>query len=69
MDGLIHLAPTPAVFEAMIKGGKTQQTSCMFLSSTIKPGLDLVRRFGKFVDGGWLEGTKGVEKQSVRHLF
>lgn len=45
-DGVAHLDPPAAVFEAMLEGWQTQQRA-RFLKAdgTIKPRLDLVRRF------------------------
>jgi integrase/recombinase XerD len=48
-DGVVHLDPEPAVFEAMLTGWATQQRA-RFLKAdgTITPRLDLVRRFARF---------------------
>jgi site-specific recombinase XerD len=48
-DGVVHLDPAPAVFEAMLTGWATQQRA-RFLKddSTIKPRLDLIRKFSRF---------------------
>lgn len=48
-DGVVHLEPARAVFEAMLTGWATQQRS-RFLkaTSTIKPRLDLIRRFAGY---------------------
>jgi hypothetical protein len=47
--GVVHLDRPSAVFEAMLEGWATQQRA-RFLKdrSTIKPRLDLVRRFARF---------------------
>lgn len=47
-EGVVHLDPASAVFEAMLEGWATQQRA-RFLKgvSTIKPRLDLVRRFAE----------------------
>ena len=49
VDGVVHLDPEPAVFEAMLTGWATQQRA-RFLKDegTIGPRLDLVRRFARF---------------------
>jgi integrase/recombinase XerD len=48
-SGVVHLDPASAVFEAMLEGWETQQRA-RFLKgvSTIKPRLDLIRRFSRF---------------------
>ena len=48
-DGVVHLDPAAAVFEAMLEGWATQQRA-RFLKEggTIKPRLELVRRFARF---------------------
>ena len=50
-NGVVHLDPATAVFEAMLEGWKTQQRA-RFLKAdgTIKPRLDLVRRFAEFTN-------------------
>ena len=49
VDGVVHLDPAPAMFEAMLTGWETQQRA-RFLKgpATIKPRLDLIRRFARF---------------------
>ncbi len=48
-DGVVHLDPAPAVFEAMLEGWTRQQrTRFLKWESTIKPRLSLVRRFAAF---------------------
>lgn len=49
VDGVAHLDPAPAVFEAMLEGWTIQQRA-RFLKSvgTIKPRVDLVRRLARF---------------------
>ncbi|MGH3829825.1 MAG: hypothetical protein ACRDRS_05135 [Pseudonocardiaceae bacterium] len=49
VDGVVHLDPAPAVFEAMLDGWGIQQRS-RFLKAdgTIKPRVDLVRRLARF---------------------
>ena len=49
-DGVIHLNPQEAVFEAMLEGWSTQQQSRMLRIDTIKPRLTLVRRFLEFTN-------------------
>ena len=48
-DGVVHLDRPAAVFEAMLEGWATQQRA-RFLKEggTIRPRLDLVRRFARF---------------------
>jgi integrase/recombinase XerD len=50
-DGVVHLDPESAMFEAMLEGWATQQRS-RFLKEkgTISPRLDLVRRLAKFAN-------------------
>ena len=49
--GVVHLDPEQAVFEAMLTGWATQQRA-RFLKAdgTIKPRLDLVRRFADYTN-------------------
>lgn len=62
IDDVIHLDPGSAVFDAMIKGWKTQQMSRMLSLSTIEPRLDLIRRFEKFVEAyPWKWNPSDVE--------
>jgi len=48
VDGVAHLDPEPAAFEAMLDGWATQQRSRFLRATTIKPRVDLVRRFAAF---------------------
>jgi uncharacterized protein YfaQ (DUF2300 family) len=50
-EDVVHLDPESAVFEAMLEGWKTQQRA-RFLKTdgTIKPRLDLVRRFAEYAN-------------------
>jgi integrase/recombinase XerD len=47
-DGVAYLDPQTAVFEATLEGWDRQQRSRFLRESTIKPRLDLVRRFATF---------------------
>ena len=48
-DGVVHLDPAPAVFEAMLEGwARQQRTRFLKWEGTIKPRLSLVRRFAAF---------------------
>ncbi|HEY6425093.1 MAG TPA: tyrosine-type recombinase/integrase [Pseudonocardiaceae bacterium] len=49
VDGVVHLDPAPAVFEAMLEGWTIQQRA-RFLKAvgTIQPRVDLVRRLARF---------------------
>ncbi|MEV5506557.1 tyrosine-type recombinase/integrase [Streptomyces orinoci] len=50
-DGVVHLDPEPAVFEAMLEGwARQQRTRFLKWDATIKPRLSLVRRFAEFAD-------------------
>lgn len=51
VDGVVHLDPASAVFEAMLQGWATQQRA-RFLkeAATIQPRLDLVRRLARFTN-------------------
>lgn len=47
--GVRHLDPSPAVFEAMLAGWTLQQRSRFLrVEGTIKPRVELVRRFARF---------------------
>ena len=50
-DGVVHLEPEQAVFEAMLAGWERQQRT-RFLSDegTIAPRLSLVRRMAEFTN-------------------
>lgn len=51
VDGVVHLDPASAVFEAMLEGWKTQQRARFLkVNGTIQPRLDLVRRFAEFTN-------------------
>jgi integrase/recombinase XerD len=48
-DGVVHLDPAQAVFDAMLEGwARQQRTRFLKWDSTIKPRLSLVRRFAAF---------------------
>jgi integrase/recombinase XerD len=48
VEGVVHLDPAPAVFEAMLDGWATQQRARFLKADTIGGRLDLVRRFASF---------------------
>ncbi|MGH3607846.1 MAG: site-specific integrase, partial [Pseudonocardiaceae bacterium] len=50
-EGVVHLDPESASFEAMLEGWRTQQRA-RFLKAdgTIRPRLDLVRRFAEYTN-------------------
>jgi integrase/recombinase XerD len=49
-DGVVHLDPASAVFEAMLEGWATQQRARFLKANTIGPRLELVRRFAAFTN-------------------
>ena len=49
-DGVAHLDPASAVFEAMLEGWATQQRARFLKGNTIGPRLELVRRFAAFTN-------------------
>ncbi|MFF7167333.1 tyrosine-type recombinase/integrase [Streptomyces sp. NPDC008086] len=50
-DGVVHLEPEPAVFEAMLDGwARQQRTRFLDEDGTIKPRLSVVRRFAEFTN-------------------
>src|ERR1039458_3298384 len=49
-DGVVHLDPASAVFEAMLEGWATQQRARFLKVNTIGPRLELVRRFAAFTN-------------------
>jgi len=49
-NGVVHLNPASAVFEAMLEGWATQQRARFLKDSTIGPRLELVRRFAAFTN-------------------
>ena len=49
-DGVVHLDPASAVFEAMLEGWATQQRARFLKDNTIGPRLVLVRRFTAFTN-------------------
>lgn len=50
-SGVVHLDPTSAVFEAMLEGWQNQQRARFLKThSTIKPRVDLVRRFAEYTN-------------------
>jgi integrase/recombinase XerD len=51
VDGVVHLDPEPAVFEAMLEGwARQQRTRFLNWNSTILPRLQLVRRFAAYTN-------------------
>ncbi|GAA2534991.1 tyrosine-type recombinase/integrase [Streptomyces koyangensis] len=51
VDGVVHLEPEPAVFEAMLDGwARQQRTRFLDEDGTIKPRLSVVRRFAEFTN-------------------
>ncbi len=49
-DGVLHLDPASAVFEAMLAGWATQQRARFLKVNTIEPRLELVWRFAAFTN-------------------
>jgi integrase/recombinase XerD len=49
-NGVVHLDPASALFEAMLVGWSTQQRSRFLKDNTIGPRLELVRRFAAFTN-------------------
>lgn len=47
-DGVVHLDPAPAVFDAMLEAWSTQQRARFLRPDTVKPRLDLILRFARF---------------------
>ncbi|HET6298084.1 MAG TPA: tyrosine-type recombinase/integrase [Kribbella sp.] len=62
-DGVVHLDPATAVFEAMLEGwARQQRTRFLNVEGTIKPRLALVRRFAEFTnDYPWQWRPEDVE--------
>lgn len=50
VDGVVHLEPERAVFDAMVKGWATQMLSRGLKAETIESRLWLVQRFGEFTN-------------------
>ena len=51
VDGVVHLDPASAVFEAMLQGWTIQQRARFLKAAgTIGPRVDLVRRLARFSD-------------------
>jgi len=69
VDGVRHLQPEEAVFEAMLSGWETQQRSRRLAAATIEPRLRLVRRFVGFADAyPWRWTPADLEEWSVSLL-
>src|ERR1700756_1088268 len=49
-EGVVHLDPASAVFEAMLEGWARQQRTRFLKDNTIGPRLELVRRFAAFTN-------------------
>jgi integrase/recombinase XerD len=49
-DGVVHLDPASAVFEAMLEGWATRQRARFLKDNMIGPRLELVRRFAAFTN-------------------
>ncbi len=62
-DGVVHLDPAEAAFEAMLEGwARQQRTRFLNVDGTIKPRLALVRRFAEFTgDYPWRWRPEDVE--------
>ncbi|QMU67294.1 tyrosine-type recombinase/integrase [Streptacidiphilus sp. P02-A3a] len=68
-DGVVHLDPEPAVFEAMLDGWTLQQRA-RFLDweQTIKPRLRLIRRFAEFTNEYPWQWTPMEAEAFIDHL-
>ncbi|HEY0694452.1 MAG TPA: site-specific integrase, partial [Kribbella sp.] len=62
-DGVVHLDPAEAVFEATLEGwARQQRTRFLNVDGTINPRLTLVRRFAEFTgDYPWRWRAEDVE--------
>jgi site-specific recombinase XerD len=49
-DGVVHLEPERAVFDAMLSGWERQQRTRFLKDTTIRPRLRLIRRMGEFAN-------------------
>jgi len=50
VSGVVQLRPEDAMFEAMLRGWRAQQTARGLREDTIAPRERLVRRFGEFTN-------------------
>ncbi|MFQ6329887.1 hypothetical protein ACLMAL_27635 [Nocardia sp. CWNU-33] len=67
-DGVVHLDPERAVFDAMLAGWERQQRTRLLKKAIIRPRLALIRRTGEFTNSypwQW-EPTDGEE--FITHL-
>src|SRR6478672_11867389 len=67
-EGVVHLDPAAAVFEAMLEGwARQQRTRFLKWDSTIKPRLSLVRRLATF-SNQYPRGTRQIRCSTHSHL-
>lgn len=67
-DGVIHLDPKPALFDAMLAGCVRQpQTRFLKEEGTIKPRVGLVRRLAEFTNAYPWEWTPSDRTDCHRH--
>ena len=67
VDGVVHLDPKPALFDAMLTGWvRQQQTRFLSEEGTIKPRVALVRRLAEFTNAVSL-GVDSVGRRGVLH--
>lgn len=70
VDGVVHLDPERAVFDAMVEGWATQMLSRGLKAETIESPVWLVRRFGEFTnDYPWSWRPVDVEDFTARRRW
>jgi integrase len=68
VEGVIHLDPQRAVFEAMMEGWVRQQRSRFLKESTIEPRLGLVRRLSEFTNAYPWDWQPADGEAFIEHL-
>ncbi|MFF0524402.1 tyrosine-type recombinase/integrase [Actinomadura nitritigenes] len=69
VDGVVHLDPKPAVFEAMLAGwGRQQRTRFLNEEGTIQPRLRMVRRLVDFTNAYPWEWQPADVEEFIAHL-
>jgi integrase len=67
-DGVVHLDPEHAVFDAMVAGWERQQRTRFLKDATIRPRIALVRRFGEFTNSYPWQWEPADGEDFITHL-
>jgi hypothetical protein len=67
-DGVVHLDPERAVFDAMLAGWERQQRTRFLKDATIRPRLALIRRMGEFTNSYPWQWDPADGEDFITHL-